>query len=334
MLPDLQTLTASLVAVSKGNGWSNGEVTVVERQPNLYSSSYLSEIVTCELDDGRTLRLFCKYDIRQRQSSLTREGSVTFCKPSPLYGRVEYEATIHRHILQPLGTFPLKFYGAHTDAGTGHTWLVLEYLNKSVPVDDIEDAFLQGEALGLAARWIGQFHAASEARLSSGSMPLIDKYDAAYYVQWARQTLASTAHLHESYAWLPIVCQRFEELADHLLAQPPTVIHGDYYCDNTLFREGLVYPIDWGCAAIAAGELDLAMLTFNWPEDTARHCELEYQRARWPTGPPAEFVRTLNAARLFLCFRALWEKPDWVNSERPPRRFELLRSMSARAGLI
>jgi hypothetical protein len=57
-----------------------------------------------------------------------------------------------------------------------------------------------------------------------------------------------------------------------------------------------IYPVDWESAAVAAGEIDLAALTEGWPPGFVEQCELEYQRARWPEGPPTGFERRLAAA--------------------------------------
>jgi ABC-type multidrug transport system fused ATPase/permease subunit len=330
-LPDLETLTAGITSVFKNNGDTTGQPTILERRPNPYPATYLNEIVTCQFAASGKLRLFCKYDIRLCPPDSMPSKQPTFSKPSRLYGSVLYEAEVHRCLLQPFQAASPKVYGAHTDPTTGITWLIFEYLGESV---HLEFAPVQLEALGLAARWIGRFHATSQLRLSSTPLPHLGRFDAAYYLQWARQTSLFAGDLHQRYPWLAVVCQRYEPLIDLLLAQPPTVIHGDYYCDNILFHEGLVHPIDWARAAVTVGELDLAMLTHDWPEDIARHCELEYQQARWPEGPPEDFLRILDIARLTLRFRLLWKKTDWIGAQRPIRRFEVLRSLSERLGLI
>jgi hypothetical protein len=95
-----------------------------------------------------------------------------------------------------------------------------------------------------------------------------------------------------------------------------------------------VYPIDWESAAVAAGEIDLASLTEGWPAGYARQYERAYRKARWPNGAPADFERRLAAARLYLAFRWLANKPD-----RPPAAddlwyFRQLRSAGRRLGLI
>jgi thiamine kinase-like enzyme len=113
------------------------------------------------------------------------------------------------------------------------------------------------------------------------------------------------------------------------------VIHGEYYpAKNILYAAGIVCPVDWESAAIAAGEIDLAALTEGWSADAARECEHQYQRNRWPWGAPADFEQTLGAARLYLAFRWLGEEPGETTHERNLCRFDNLRVVGERLGLI
>jgi hypothetical protein len=53
-----------------------------------------------------------------------------------------------------------------------------------------------------------------------------------------------------------------------------------------------------------------AILTGGWPAEIVQQCELEYRRACWPDGMPADFERPLDAARLYLHFLWLGSRPD------------------------
>jgi aminoglycoside phosphotransferase (APT) family kinase protein len=218
------------------------------------------------------------------------------------------------------------FYGAHTDTATGETWLILEYLDKSVRVSSA--------AMSQAAGWIGRFHAANEVRLSNSSMPFLNAYDAGYYRGWVRRTERFAAPLYCRFPWLAPLCERCEEVVAPLLAPPPTIIHSEYYPQNILLCDGIIRPVDWESAALAAGEIDLASLTEDWPTKIVQECELEYQRARWPAGAPADFERTLGAAQLYWSFRWLGDRPGWTTHESNLRRFERLRSVGERLQLI
>jgi aminoglycoside phosphotransferase (APT) family kinase protein len=186
----------------------------------------------------------------------------------------------------------------------------------------------------VAARWIGQFHGIAKEHFSNAPMAFLNRYGAEYYLGWARRTSLFAGHWHQRFPCLTTLCERFEELVVLLLRAPPALIHGEYYSSNVLFRNGIVYPVDWESAALAAGEIDLASLTEGWPVEIVRQCEHEYQRARWPEGSPDDFELTLAAARLYLHFRWLGDRPESTAAEYHLWRFEELRSASERLGVI
>jgi thiamine kinase-like enzyme len=222
-------------------------------------------------------------------------------------------------------------YGTHVDPATGATWLILDYLDGGVRVTRTTEP----GAMEASVDWIGRFHAVNEASLARAAMPFLNRYDAGYYLGWARRTGRFAGRLRRRFGWLPGLCERFEEAVAHLLAKPPTVIHGEYYPDtNVLIRAGVIYPVDWESAAIAAGEIDLAALSEKWPADVVRQWELRYRQARWPDGAPAHFERTLAAARLYLQLRWLGERPEETTAETNLWRYEELKAAGERFGLI
>jgi hypothetical protein len=322
--PDLPTLTAGLTCVFRGEKSTGGQVTVLDRQPAVHANTgtFPKEIVTCRGDDGRERRLLCKYGTGQGHNAYGHRGGVA------------YEVTVYREIIQFSQMPAPAFYGAFTNEETGEVWLILEYLDKCVRPSKA----LNSTAMGLAAQWIGRFHAANEVRLATTQMPFLNTYNAEYYRGWVRRTSVCAGHLHARFPWLAKLCERSEDFIALLLAAPQTVIHGEYYPGNVLFRSGTIYPVDWEAAAIAAGEIDLASLTERWPPEFTHEMEREYQRARWPDGPPADFGRRLDAARLYLPFRWLGERPDWATHESNLRQYEpllsTLRSSGERLGLI
>jgi hypothetical protein len=319
-LPNLPTLTAGLTSVLRS------QVTILDRQPNVYTSTFPSEIVRCRVDDGSELQLFCKYAAHHSHNAYGHRGGVA------------YEAAVYRHLLQPSQVSTPTFYGAYTDVSTGDTSLILEHLDNSVRLIHVNSVRVsrtpEPAPMDLAARWIGQFHRVTEERLSHAPIQFLITYDAEYYLGWARRTSLFTGYWHRRFPWLRTLCERFEELVALLLRAPLVLIHGEYYPKNILFSNGIVHPVDWESAAIAAGEIDLAAVTENWPAEVARQCELEYQRVRWPEGSPADFERRLCAARLYLSFRWLGDRPNWTTHPRYLHSFAQLRCAGERLGLI
>ena len=317
--PGVKDLEAGLQSILFRNGL-HGVVTVIERRPNVYESSFSSEIVTCETSDMRTLQLFLKYYDEKR----FRDGGHGH------RGGVEYEAIVYKNILSKIKLSAAKFYGIYKDTQNACTWLVLEYLDNSIRVGRSSDQ----TAVIKAASWIGQFHAINEAGLSGAGFPFLITYDRDYYEGWAHRTLEYSAPLHRRFPWIETVCNGFRKLAPIFMSSPLTVIHGEYYQSNILFHEGMVYPVDWESAAAAQGEIDLACLMDGWSENMFLDCKRAYQQARWPDGPPSNVDQTIDIARLYVQLRWLGDWPTVTVDNNSLARFEWLRAVSDRLGLI
>lgn len=188
------------------------------------------------------------------------------------------------------------------------------------------------DAMGLAARWIGRFHAANESPRHETLPGFLTTYDAEYYRGWARRTLLHADAMRRRLAWLEPLCRRFEDSVADLCAGPLTCIHGEYYPRNILYLDGEIHPVDWESAAIAAGEIDIASLTELWGDDVVRECERQYVAARWPDGPPHDLERRLWHARLYLQLRWLGDHREGPTSQ--PWRLEQLHEAGRRTGLI
>lgn len=316
VLPDLEGLTIGLTTVLSSNGAARGSLSVLHRERSPYSTTFPCEIVTCRLEDGSELQLFCKYT-----------GDIDYTGHGHR-GRVKREIAVYRDVLQPLDLSQPRFYGGYTDSRTGQDWLVLEHLEGNLRVQKVEGAVL------MAARWIARFHVVSQAHLGNLPVTLLKTYDDEYYQGWVSRTCEFAGSLHQRFPWLATLCQRSSELLPALTASPSTVIHGEFYPKNILFHRGRVCPVDWESAAIAEGLIDLAFLTEGWGEDMSRKLELEYQQARWPNGPPANFARLIDIARLYVNFRWLGDVASATHSERMISRFELLFSVGERLGAL
>ena len=119
-----------------------------------------------------------------------------------------------------------------------------------------------------------------------------------------------------------------------LVTARPTIIHGEFYAKTVLVRGERLFMVDWESVAIAPGEIDLATLTEgkHFRGHITRQCGREYARARWPVRAPADFQRTLDAARIYLHFRWLGERPDWAVREKTLWRYEHLHAAAKRFG--
>jgi hypothetical protein len=267
--------------------------------------------------DGSKQRLFCKYSDGQANGDFGHRGGVA------------YEAEVYRQILQRSQTSTPRFYGSRLDSRTGKSWCVLEYIGGSLPLDHSG----RGQWLK-AARWIARFHAAHAARVSERPLAFLRHHDARYYRDWARRATRLAAPLRRGFPWLAPLAERFGQEAVPLLLAAPTVIHGEYYPLNILVRRGVIHPVDWESAAVAAGEIDLASLTEGWPDRLVRQCEQAYREARWPAGAPPDFEVRLEAARLYLGWRWLAGAGDEALGEEELWYIEHLQAAGQRLGWL
>ena len=317
-VPDGQALERVITSAATRHGISDHRLIGIERTPNAQASTFPSEILTCQFEGGATMRLFCKY---MRDDGHGGHGY----RPDR-----DYEAAVYRNVLAAT-TLPAPFFfGTYPKEPSGVTCVLLEYREASIPAS----LGAQPETLRLAARWIGEFHAINEERITRPETTFLTRYEADYYVGWARRTAEFARPLHRRFPWLATLCQAFERSVVELLLPSLTIIHGEYYPRNILWHNRGIYPIDWESAAVGAGEIDLACLADGWSSHVTRLCEREYRQARWPSGAPTEFPRRLDAARMYVHLRWLG---DWAPQtlEKGFRwRFDELRRVGRRLGVL
>jgi aminoglycoside phosphotransferase (APT) family kinase protein len=279
------------------------------------ASTFPSEIVVCRIDGGREISLFCKYCAKP-----VRDGHGN-------RGGVEYEAQIYEGILRRCTLTVPRFYGFYKGPD-GRCWLVLSNLPGTTRVSRASDP----QAMLKAARWLACFHARNEVRASREStFAGLIRYDRNYFLGWVHRTMKYTKVSGQGLDWLDALCERFETLIPVLLEPPLTVIHGEYYSQNVLFHKGEPYPVDWESAAVACGELDLASLTDNWPDEISRHMEHIYEITRWPGRVPDSFRDRLAAARIHTQMRWLGDRHE-ITSKDCEWRLEQLKELGERVG--
>jgi hypothetical protein len=315
-LPEERDLVTCLSAVLTRGG-SGDEVTLLERIRNDYASTFPSEIVRCSAR-GRELRLLCKYGTPEVHRSWGHRRGVG------------YEAEVYSRLLEPLALRTPVHYGNYA-AANGETWVVVEFI-EGLRADDVASPEASMRA---AARWSGRFHAEGERRLAGGELDFLSVYDGEYFAQWPRRLSAIAGDWHQRLPWLRAACERLEGALVALAEAPATAIHGEYTPHNVIASaDDQVCPVDWESAAVGPGEIDIASLTQSWPAAMVEACESEYRRARWPDGEPDGFEETLDLARAYWELRWLGDRPEWLRQAKLHSRFENLRSLSARLGLL
>ena len=268
-----------------------GADAIVQRGELPAMSSENCEIVTCRMTDGCVKRLFCKFGPLEETAG-----------PTHRYG-LGYEARAYDELLPAWADDVPPLHGVFLDESSQTLVLALDYLENGTPLHQV----WQPKAdLGAAARWIARFHCWGETAVVPA---FLRRYDTEFYRTWLRRAADFTRSLHPRYPWLQPLCERGLRRLPALLP-PATIIHGEYQANNILVHRhpqagARIMPADWESAALAAGEIDLANLTWGWEDDVALHCEQQYCLARWPDGAPDDFALRLAAARVFLHLRWL-----------------------------
>ena len=137
-------------------GWSGLDLgdrarsAVVGREPNPYAAYYPSEILTCRFGGDSVRRLLMKYAP----------------DPDERYGGHQtgprYEQLVYEHVLTGRRWSVPAFLGCYLDPVSGALWSATEYLGGGVHPDKM---YPQADGLGLAARWVGGFHAADHVAI-------------------------------------------------------------------------------------------------------------------------------------------------------------------------
>lgn len=236
---------------------------------------------------------------------------------------------MHREVLRPAGIDRPRFFGEGHGLDGDVTCLVFEYIATQAS----RESALRERALCLASRWIGLSHRQMVGSAGKG-VPLV-VYDRGHYTTIVERADEFSQTGQVEFPLLPSVFSAFREICvDELLAQPTTIIHGDFFSDNVLLVDGSVLPIDWELTAIGPGVVDFGSLTDRWPEVTVAACAREYQRARWPDGTPESFGRDVDLARLYLCLRYMSVSHEFTMHEKRRWRFEAACSLAGKLGLL
>jgi hypothetical protein len=308
---------------------AGGQVVVLERKPNRFASSFATEIVRLGSADGTQWLVLCKYDIRPDGSPVAAPHGADYRES------LTYEGHVYSQLLGPLRVSAPRFYGLYGRGDNFPTWLALEYADDGVWPQHTPS---WEQNIVAAARWIGEFQCKVDERYGGAAPAFLTRRDDDFYRGWIRRASPCLRDWGRSVPWLPALVERYERAID-LLVTAPTVVHGEYYPQNILFRRRTetICPVDWQTAAIAAGELDLASLTDGYPNESVHACEAAYRQARWPAGAPADFEERLVAARLFWAIRWLagypWVSTNQAPEHRPEQRLERLRAAAEYAQL-
>lgn len=287
-------------------------VTVVDRAPLPYRSTYPIEELVVWVADGGERRLVFK--------DLSRRGPadpVWRVKASFLHDPLR-EIECYRDVLAPAGISAPSYLGATVEPLRERYWLFLERLEGD-PLWQIGDL----EVWCRAARWLADLHARFAGRSDRLPRRLL-RLDADHWRRWltrARRLALSPRRSSCTPGEVERLAERTERAARWLSAQPATFLHGEFYPSNILVEHGddspRIRPLDWEMAATGAGVLDLAALVSGDWHDTERAAVVAAYRMALPRSlrpPAADLHRGLDRCRLLLAVQWL----GWSSRRAPP----------------
>jgi Ser/Thr protein kinase RdoA (MazF antagonist) len=275
-----------------------GRVEEVERRPNDFSTKLSSEFVTLLFDGGPPLRLLVKKVVDDTEAR----------RPSPPDREVRVYERLdgHRAFAAP------RFIGT---IGGSDPHLVL------TAVEGWDLRYHAVDRWVLAARDLGRMHAALHEDLhelaSDGALAGRRSEDNLAEARLA----AAIVRAHEDQstpALLGPLADGYAALAEELIGQPATLVHGDLAPKNVLIEESedgeRAVFVDWEWAAIGLGAFDLADLVNGLDPDDAARVIAAYVATASGTALPAEedaATRCIELARLQRVLFRITRSEDW-----------------------
>jgi Phosphotransferase enzyme family len=262
--------------------------------PWKYSTSYPLHDLTVTREDGERLALLVK-DLDQGSMLPAARDA----KPRFLYDPTR-EIGAYRCVLDADALGTARHYASGAGGRTGW-WIILERV-PGTPLVEIGDRTRWLDAM----QWLARFHAHGPRPLAMPSVPLL-RHDARFYRTWmdrARQFVPD-----ERLEW---VAERYDVVAQRLLAQPPIFIHGEFYAANILVDGPRVCPVDWEMAGVGPALVDVAAIVSGpgW-SDADVMAMLGTYCAELGTEVDVDLLADLDACRVYLAIQWLGWSPSW-----------------------
>ncbi|MGB8956270.1 MAG: aminoglycoside phosphotransferase family protein [Tumebacillaceae bacterium] len=242
--------------------------------PSPSATSYAAQVVTVQLTDGATLRMFLK-DF----------GSSRLFKEDASDRRAR-ELHVYRDLLRDAELDIPTYYGAVWGQEQKRFWMVVEFVD-GVPVADCEfDSWPAATAWlarmqGLYARDPGRFERS----------PLLVRHDADFFGSRAERAFSSARRVSgRAVRRLRRLLSGYDDLVSLMADQPSTFVHGSYRPENVLLddpsRPSRVCVVDWELAAIGSPLYDLARLCDGYRGARLDHLLDSYGREAAAQGVP------------------------------------------------
>ncbi|MGH8542219.1 MAG: aminoglycoside phosphotransferase family protein [Gammaproteobacteria bacterium] len=287
-----------------------GDVTIVERFPSLYRSTFPLEVLSVRMPDGMVRSLVFK--------DLSRTGPTdpAWQIKAPFLHDPMRELEVYREVLAPSGLSVPDCVAIVMQPDQGRYWLFLEKVEGD-PLWQIGEMDLWRRA----AEWLADMH----TRFAGSTQALPSRlliHDREYHQRWVDRAMSFTRLPRASNGngseldWLAACCQR---AVDWLIEQPITFLHGEFYPSNLIIQRTAetirVCPVDWEMAGRGPGVVDLAALASGAWDDTERETIVSAYLKALPAGlrpSPEALSEGLDRTRLLLAVQWLGWSPDWT----------------------
>jgi thiamine kinase-like enzyme len=300
-------------------------IRALHRDTSSRSSSYRTERLHVITDDDRALMRIYFKDLNPAHQ-VTQSWALRRAdrRPSNL------EIQMYQSVLSSERFGTPQFYGSRWEPEHGRCWLFVE---------DVGPHWLQAKfnfaASVDACRWAARFHA-STRDLPASQTTFLPVYDDGHYRRTAERVSQMLPRL--AAAECELVRRGlayFTERIRYLSMLPRSVIHGQFFPANVMFRPPpathRVAVIDWETAALGPGVFDLASISSG----TTRERRLALWRAyadqyQTDTGQEIEWEHFQRECLAGSVFHALEWLVWWAQHPEPSKRLaKFLRELDA-----
>jgi aminoglycoside phosphotransferase (APT) family kinase protein len=214
--------------------------------PSPSATSYAAQVVTVQLIDGATMRMFLK-DF----------GSSRLFKEDPGDRRAR-ELHVYRDLL-PDGELDIPaYYGAVWGQDQARFWMLVEFV-EGVPVADCEF-----DSWPAATAWLARMqglYARDPERFERS--PLLIRHDTDFFASRVERALSSARRMSaRAMRRLRGIVSGYDDFVALMADQPSTFVQGSYRPENVLIdepsRPSRICVVDWELAAIGSPLYDLA----------------------------------------------------------------------------
>lgn len=301
--------TADLARVLT-TGFGGGDVTVLDRRPFPYRSTFPLEAIEIRMSDGTERSVVFK--------DLSRRGpdDPVWQIKAPFLHDPRREIEVYRDVLVPEGVTAPSCLAVEIDPAHDRYWLFLEMVEGELlwQIGDL-DVWMT------AARWLADLHARFADSTSSLPLRLL-VHDRDFHRRWIDRAERFAHRPGTSngkggdFSWL---AQRCLKVAEWVGDQPRTFLHGEFYPSNVVVERGKgpvrIRPVDWEMASVGPGLMDLAALTSGaWSEEERKKIATAYREALPDRlRPPASaLLEGLDRCRLLLAVQWLGWSAGWT----------------------